>query len=304
MKLFLLYVLLFQSVYAKSPDEIAKEAHIASINTLLIFTGQEGLSSGVYNFSEIGVDMEIYHLPFTYHFQSDTNINYFLVGNVGYSRVYITDEIDIPSTSPLNYENHLRTYTGGIGGGVRYKFKADLSVSGGFEFIYSKSGASVKKPDDDIGDAIEDFFAENYNDNYSYKFFTNIEYRTKINEYKPYVILTYKVYETKSSFTFSDLSSFNSQSSVTTLSLGFETPSLLEFNSQYITLETYLNANYLGGTVKDVVEFDAYSTFGGTLYLYTPKGPWWASRFFLDLSTVNSSGLDGYNVGLGFTVDF
>ena len=299
-----LALLLYTIVYAKSVGEIAEEAHIANINTLLIFTSQEGLNSGLYHFSNVGVDMEVYNLPFTYHLKSETNINYFIVGNLGYSRVFISQNIEIPPSVDLNYDNHLRTYTGGLGGGVRYKFNNDLSVLAGVEFIYSKSGASVKQPDDDFGDAIEDFFNKNYNDNLSYKIFTALEYRTTINEYKPYALLSYKSYETKSTFSFNELSSFKSASSVTTLSLGCETPKILEFDENSLTLEAYYNANYLSGAVKDVVKFGTYSTMGGVAYFNTPSGPWWASRFFLELSTVQSAGLDGYNIGLGFTLDF
>ena len=157
---------------------------------------------------------------------------------------------------------------------------------------------------DSNGDAIEDFFSQNYNDNLSYEFFANIEYRPTINEYKPYAILTYKMYETKSTFTFDSLTKFSSESSVTTLSLGCETPKLFEFDANSITLEGYYNANYLSGTVKDVVGFDTYSSLGGVVYYNTPDKPWWASRFFFEASTVSSSGLEGYNIGVGFTLDF
>jgi len=304
-KIIFLFILFVNSLmFAKTTEELAKEAHIASINTLLIFTSQEGLNSGLYRFTDVGVDMEVYHLPFTYQLESDTDLNYFIVGNVGYSRVFISKNIDIPPNSRLNYDNHLRTYTAGLGGGARYKITSDLSTMLGGELIYSRSGASVKQPDDSAGDAIEDFFNKNYNDNLSYELFANLEYRPNINEYKPYATLTYKIYETKSTFSFDTLASFDSESSVATLSLGCETPKLLEIGANSISLEAYYNANYLGGRVKDVVRFDTYSSLGGVLYYNTPQKPWWASRFFFELSTVSSSGLEGYNVGLGFTLDF
>lgn len=292
------------TLHAKTPEEIAQEAHIASINTLLIFTSQEGLNSGLYHFREVGVDMEVYHLPFSYHFESESDLNYFIVGNVGYSRVFISQNVQIPPDSRLDYDNHLRTYTGGLGGGLRYKFTREFSLEGGVELIYSKSGASVKKPDDDTGDAIEDFFNKNYNDNLSYELFVSAEYRPKLNALKPYVVLGYKSYETKSTFSYNELNSFSSDSNILTLSLGVESEELVAFDEKYLTLEGYYHANYLDGEVAQTVKFDTYSTFGGVAYLYTPKGPWWASRFFFELSSVQSSGLDGYNVGVGFTLDY
>lgn len=184
--------------------------------------------------------MSIYHLPFTYHFKSSEKLNYFLIGNVGYSRTQLADKIQERSSNvTLSCKNHIKTYTAGLGGGARYKVKKDLTVSGGVEFIYSRAGASVSKPDRQPGDVIEDFFNTNYSDNLSYKVFTVAEYRPMINEYKPYITASYKLYETKSNFSFSNITSFSSQSSVGTISLGLETAKLYAYSNNYLTSEIY-----------------------------------------------------------------
>lgn len=292
-------------LHAETAKEIAEKAHLASINALLIFTSQDGLSTGRYNFTNVGVDMEVYKLPFTYHFQSKNSpVDYFLVGNVGYSRVFISELVDIPPNSRLNYDNHLRTYTAGLGGGVRYKATDEIRFSGGVELIYSRSGASVKKSGDKLGDAIEDFFNQDYNDNITYDFFSIAEYRPVINDYKPYAELSYSLYETSSTFSFNEFVTFDTQSSVTALALGVETPELLKRDRNYLTLEVYVHGNYLTGAVVQAVQFDKYRSVGVVAYWYTPDSPWWAERFFFEASAVQSSGLDGYNVGVGFTVDF
>ncbi len=299
------YFVAISGLHAETPKEIAEKAHIASINALLIFTSQDGLSTGRYNFTNVGVDMEVYKLPFRYHFESkEKPVDYFLVGNVGYSRVFLSQQIELPPDSRLNYDNHIRTYTAGLGGGIRYKATDALHFSGGLELIYSRSGASVKQPDDEIGDIIEDFFNQDYNDNITYAFFTMAEYRTVINDYKPYAEISYKLYETSSKFSFDELVTFKTQSTVTALALGVETPELLKSNRNYLTLEGYINGSYLTGAVVQAVQFDTYRTLGVVAYWYTPDGPWWAERFFFEASTVQSSGLDGYNIGIGFTVDF
>jgi len=291
-------------VHAETVEEIAEKAHLANINTLLIFTSQDGLSSGRYNFTNVGVDMEVYKLPFTYHFESEKALNYFLIGNVGYSRVFISQEIDIPPSSRLNYDNHLRTYTAGLGGGVRYKLTEDIHFSGGAQLIYSRSGASVKQPDDEIGDAIEDFFEQDYNDNISYELLAIAEYKPVINNFKPYAAISYRLYETKSTFKFDELLSFDTESSVSRLAVGIETPGLLHYHGNYLTLEGYVNGNYLSGAVEKSVKFNSFSTAGAVVYWYTPGAPQWAGRFFFEASTVQSDGLDGYNIGVGFTADF
>ena len=305
LQILLFSLLAITSSHAETPADIAKNAHLSNINALLIFTSQEGLSSGHYRFTNVGVDMDIYHLPFNYQLPSKENgINYFVVGNVGYSRTFLSEDIDVPPNGRLDYDNHLRTYTAGIGGGIRYEAEKNIYFSSGFELIYSRSGASVRLPDDDIGDAIEDFFKQNYNDNISYKLFADMLYQPIGYTYKPYVKLSFKLYETKSTFDFDDLASFQSHSNITTLTLGAETPRLLNSNGNYLTFEGYINGNYLTGQVKDSTKIDTYGTLGTVAYWYTPGYPAWADRFFLEVSTVGASGLEGYNIGIGFTLNF
>ena len=289
-KIALLLILSSMTLYSvtlKTNDTI-NTINIATVNTLLIFTSQEGLNSGIYHFSNTpeDIDMEIYHLPFVYNFESNTDINFFIVGNVGYSRVYLATYVmpyqDVPI---LDYLNHMQTYTAGIGGGVRYRIDKNLFISGGIEFIYSRAGISVIKPEGDIGDIIEDFFKENYSNNISYKFFTELDYRPIVYKFKPYATLGYKLYETKSSFSLNDLASFHSESSVTTLKLGVESPKLFEYNEKNnLTLEVYIHGHYLTGVVKDIVDINKYRSLGGVAYWNTSASPSWASRFFLELN--------------------
>lgn len=298
-------LLFFTNAYADSVEEIAKKAHLANINALLIFTSQDSLNTGLYHFTNVGVDMRVYNLPFSYNFDSKNSlVDYFIVGNIGYSNVSISKDIDIPPNSNLNYDNHMRTYTAGLGGGVRYKASKEVHISGGLEFIYSRSGASVKKPDDDIGDAIEDFFNQQYNDNLSYKLFALVEYKPKIKNFKPYAKLSYKLYETKSTFTFDELTTFSTESSVTTFLLGAETQELLNYNANYLTLEAYFNVNYLSGAIEKSVKFNSYSTLGAVAYWYIPHTVSLVERLFFEVSTIKADGLKGYNLGIGFSIDY
>jgi hypothetical protein len=88
------------------------------------------------------------------------------------------------------------------------------------------------------------------------------------------------------------------------LSLNLESDKLFEYGQNYLSVEGYIKGHHLSGEVADVVEFSNYYSVGGVLYYNTPKSPWWASRFFLELSSVDGDGLSGYNVGVGFTLDF
>ncbi len=296
---------------ADTPEDIATRAYQANINALMVFTSQEGLSSGYYRFTNIGAEMNVAHLPFIYHlspFSDDEKINFFVVGNVGYSRTSLYEPIDVETdrsnSERLEYDNKLQTYTGGLGFGLRYRTDYGIDILAGLEFIYSRTGITLREPDDDIGDAIVDFFNGKFNNNLTYKLLTQLEYHKQYKGYRPYAKLSHKRYETKAGFNFEELTSFSTQASVTSLGTGVETPALYTHDNMSLTLEGYLYAHYLGGDIVDVVEFKAYSTVGAVAYWYTKNNPDWAERFFLEVSTVNSGGLEGYNLGIGFTVDF
>jgi hypothetical protein len=303
MHLLFLTLLLFADLFAKSAQEIVQENHLAALNSILIFTSQDAITSGTYNYTAIGATMDVYHIPFLYHFDSTHDYNYFILGNVGYSRSYITDGADYNGTL-FTYDSDLRTYTAGIGGGLRYKLTESNSLLGGTEIIYSRSGNTIKTPHDSVNAAFNNLFSSNNNENITYKFFALAEYRPQEYKFKPYFSLGYKLYQTKSSINYDSLRSFTTQSSVTTATIGAETPKLYNFDEKYITLESYLNSNYLGGDIQKSLLFDNYATLGVITYLYTPKTPSFAKRFFLELSTVRSRGLEGYNAGIGFSADF
>jgi len=131
-----------------------------------------------------------------------------------------------------------------------------------------------------------------------------LEYRKKYKGFEPYALLSYKLYETKAYFSFDNLASFSTQASVLTLGLGVETPKLYTCDQMYLTLEGYLYTHYFEGDIVDVVQFDRYHSFGAVAYWYTPKKIKGIERFFLEVSNVNSSGLEGYNIGVGFTIGF
>lgn len=285
---------------------LAKEAHLSSINALLIFTSQDGLNSGLYHFTKIGADMEIYNLPFSYTFDSNgAKLEYFIMGNVGYSRVYLSKdrEVDVPA-GRLDYKNHLRTYTAGFGGGIKYHLYEEFTVSGGVEIIYSRSGVSVKEPGDGIDEAITDFFDEDYNQNMSYKLLVSAEYKPKIKMINPYIKFDYELFDTKSSFDFGEFIDFKTQSMVTTVAIGAESNELYRYNTHYLTLEAYVDINHINGKAAETIKFENYASLGAVAYWYTEDAPSWIERYFIELSSVKADGLNGYNIGVGFTIDF
>lgn len=60
----------------------------------------------------------------------------------------------------------------------------------------------------------------------------------------------------------------------------------------------------MAGIVKDRANVSQYQSLGGLLNWNTPQEPWWASKFYLELNKVYGDDLNGYNIGLGFSLDY
>jgi len=302
------WILIFISIslLAQTPEGSAKKAYLANINTLLVFTSESGLSSGHYRFTKSDFKMQSYSLPFRHHFKPlDSKMNWFANGGVGYSITRLDTQTRVSRSGTdidLRHDNKLQTYTAGLGGGLRYKSEMGVDFSGGMGLIYSRVGTSVK-PEDDIGDAIKDFFDSQYNDNITYKLFISAEYKKEIEGFKPYGKIDLKSYETKADFTFDVLAGFTTQSDVATFSVGSETPSLMKYEENYLSLEGYIKFNYLHGDITDVVRFKKYINMGVLAYWNTPDFPSWARRFYAEVSTVRAEGLEGYNIAMGFSLE-
>ncbi len=304
---FLLLVALCNLLLAQTPQETAQKVYLSNINALLIFTSESGLSSGHYRFTNSEFKMQTYTLPFTRHFETfDDTMNWFINGGFGYSITRLDTQTVQRTASgdiELTHDNKLQTYTAGIGGGLRYRSDLGIDFMGSLGVIYSRVGTSVK-PKDDIGGAIEDFFDDEYNNNISYKIMLSAEYEKKIRQYRLYTKAAFKSYETKADFTLDVLSGFKTQSDVTSVSLGAETPALLRYEQNYLSLESYIRANYLHGDIMDVVGLSRYLNVGAVAYWNTPESPSWARRFYTEVSTVRAEGLEGYNFGIGFSIDY
>lgn len=309
MRLLLLWLVLAAGLAAQdAPEDAAKKAYLANVNALMVFTSKDGLNSGRYEFTRANATMTILHVPFRYHFATfDPRWNFFAVGGAGYSETQMTTDLNVTRTATeqikLTTTNMLQTYTGGLGGGLRYHEDNGLELMGGLELIYSRIGIS-NRDHNRVGDIIEDFFKGQYNDNLSYRFFAYAEYRREVYGFKPYVKLSYELYETKSAISIQELITFTTQSGVTAFAIGGETPAMLSYDRMYLTAEGYLRGSYMGGDIDKVVGFDGFGTLGGVAYWYVPDALKHIKRFFLEVSTIQADGLRGYNIGLGFSLEY
>jgi len=303
-----LFLLLPFLLFAQTAvEKAAEKAYLANINTILIFTSEGGLSSGRYRFTKAGFKMDTYTVPYEHHFKPfNESMNWFFSGNAGYSVTKLDKDsqgFNSVSGLELTKDSKLQTYTAGAGGGFRYRSPWDIDFLVGAELIYSRVGTTLETKGS-VDDAVGGFFNHKYNNNFTYKFRLDAQYVQEFDHYKPYVKLGFKLYETKSDFNFDALSTFSTQSDVTTLDFGVEVPAFLKYKHNYLSLEPYVQLNYLHGEITSVVKFDTYMKTGLTAYWNTPQTPSWIKRFFIDINSIRAEGLEGYNIGIGFNIDY
>ncbi|MDH4944418.1 hypothetical protein [Sulfurimonas sp. C5] len=300
MKLLLAFVLTFWISLILQAD--VQEVGKANINSILIFSSQKGLNSGIYHFKNRGISLEIYHLPIRYDFPSKSAWNYYIKGDLSFSRVSVSQHTLQPYESVIAYGTSIDTYIGGLGGGIRYIFGHGFSASIGGEILYSRS--AVKLGEANVQNTVKNLFGNDFNTNLTYEFEASLNYMDVFNEYKIYADFEYKLYETKTNFSLGELDGFRSESSVMSFSTGFETPSIFDFGTNYLTFEGRVYEYFLNGTVVNTTGVDRYTTMSGTMYLYVPNQYDYIERFFVEVSSAQSESIEGYNIGVGFSMKF
>lgn len=310
--IFLLFILTLTLRADEVLDALAKETYLASINSVIVFTSQDGLSSGIYRFTNTDTEMRMYNLPLQFHFDPlSENSNLFLILDIGYSDTYADREL--PSSSGILYkDNRMQTYVGGIGIGIRYKATNFSSIQFGGEFLYSRVGVTSRVEDGINEDDIKNFFSSDFNDNYSYKLLAEYIYHRTINRHKVYAKVNYKLYQTLSEIRVGDIVegivgdifSLRSQTSVASLMFSYETSPLYVYKEMSFTLEPFVKGNYIWGDLATVAEINAYGTVGLSAYWNTPEKSAYISRYFIEPSISKGYGIEGINLAIGFSLDF
>ena len=163
MRIIFLFFLLLSSMKATTLDEqLTQDAYLATVNAAIVFTSQDGLSSGLYRFTNIDTEMRMYNLPLSYHFDPLTEkTNIFMIFDMAYSETSNDRDVDANGTF-LHLNNSLQTYVGGIGAGVRYRATAHSALLFGAELIYSRVGLTARTEDELDGSAVENFFSDDF----------------------------------------------------------------------------------------------------------------------------------------------
>ena len=313
MRIILLLFLFFSSAKATTLDEqLAQDAYLATVNAAMVFTSQDGLSSGIYRFTKIDKEMRMYNLPLNYHCDPLTEkTNLFILFDLGYSVTSGDQSVEDSNGSLLHLDNQLQTYVVGIGGGLRYLATehSDLLIAG--ELLYSRVGLTVRAEDGLNPSDVTNFFSDDFNQNFSYKLMAEYAYHRNYRGYDIYTRLNYKLYKTLSKLDLSviddiisDITSLSSQTSVSSLIIGFETDPLYRYNDMRLTLEPSLKGNYIWGDLAKVAQISSYATAGLGVYWNTPEKSAYIYRYFIEPSISRGNGLEGLNLSIGFSLDF
>ena len=314
MRIILLFFLLVGLLKATTLDEkLTQDAYLATVNAAIVFTSQDGLSSGVYRFTNIDTEMRMYNLPLSHHFDPLTeNTNIFMVFDMAYSDVRSDHDVEDNNGTLLHLDNRLQTYVGGIGVGLRYRATGHSALLFGGELIYSRVGITARSEAELDGSAVENFFSDDFNDNFSYKLFAEYDYHREHRGYDVYTKLNYKLYKTLSKFDLTelgesiigDITSLRSQTSVASLMIGVESDALYNYRDMSLTLEPYVKGNYIWGDLADVAQISGYATAGLSVYWNTPEKSAYVYRYFIEPSISKGDGLEGLNLSIGFSLDF
>ncbi len=264
------------------------------------------ISSGQYKLtgSKDDVHLKITSFPFLYHFQNQSFYNFFVLGSVGRSvmeqDVSFGDELTSDETS-------FETYIAKIGGGVRARSEWGFEALVGVSVIYSRIYNEYKfqsEISDIYREVFEDEFANKTIDNISYDLFLEFAYRPNFNDWKPYAVLNYNYYDTKSLTDIDNLGKFTTQSSVSALLFGMESAPLFDIDKMPVTFEAYTSGSIVTGDMKTSLDFEGYGEWGLLSHLYMKDNFYPITQAYIGYSEVHGDGINGYNIGFGVSFSF
>ena len=317
LKFFILVMLSIQSIASEFTDALEK-ANLININSLMIFTSDDMLSSGRYKFGDddyINDDIHIINFPYRHHFKPyNEYLNFFVNGSVGYShkdhsvninKIFgITDPADQVPNDHVDYH----TYAIKLGGGIRVTPGWDLEMLFGGAFIYThiKSEYNYNSPESEaiLKPIFDKTFANKSSDNFSYELSMQYGYFPDFEGWKPYILAAFNYYDTKSDFSLDSFSNYTTESSVSKLKTGLRTPALFDAYHIPTSLGGFIEGDALHGDMKNILGFDHYGAVGASLHFGTRYYTDLIEELSVEYSQVEGDGISGYTVGMGFDVAF
>ncbi len=291
--------LLFIQAHADSQNKL-ENVYVKAANTLLFFTSEDIIGSGFYTLGGANQTLKTTFFPLVHHFKNDSNFyNFYINGSVGYSK-YKEKNIDFRGSID---DLAIKTYALKFGGGVRLKFTQDVDMMLGTSYIYSKVDSEYHTPQpldstDSADKALDDVFNSS-NTFHTMEWFASMNYHPAVNEYKPYVHIDMRYFDTNIADPLTAIS--DTTSTISKLKVGVLTPPVISIKGLPLRLEFYASDVFLSGDMREALDTNNFYVLGTTFHLDTTTLNDWVSDVSFDVNIVRGDNVDGFNFGVGLS---
>jgi hypothetical protein len=296
----LLCAIASSSLYADFKSELG-DSYAKGVNALLFFTSEDIISSGHYTFDNWSTTLDTHFIPFTYQFESNSDIyNFYANGSIGFSKY----EEDVDLARGSQDKVNMTTYAIKIGGGMRIDIAKDTDMMIGASYIYSKvkSSYSTSKPLDKTApkDKEIDTILNSNRSHNTYELSSSIGYHpTLSNGYQPYARVGMRYFDTSVDAPYATIS--DTESSIVKIKAGVVTPVVTSIYDLPLKLEFYTSGIFIGGDMSEILNIDNFFVAGTTFHLGSSSIVKWVDEVTFDINVVKGDNFDGFNFGLGLS---
>jgi len=277
------------------------DKHAKESIAITLLTSENIISSGHYTFGDLDMSLDTHFIPFTYQFDSSSNLfNFYATGSAGFSKY--RDENQNLGRGTLD-TSKIFTYAVKAGGGIRVSLSNESDLMFGGAYTYSKSDTDFisskvlnkSKPNDKVIDEI----LNGDEAHHTYELSTSIEYRPTMESYQPYLTADIRYFYTKIDTPYTTLS--KSTSIISKLKAGIFTPMLTQIYDLPFKMEFYTSAVFLSGDIDDSIGNSYFLVAGTTAHLGTRAIVSWVDEVTFDVNIVKGKNMTGLNFGLGLS---
>ena len=241
----------------------------STAHRLLLFGGEEAVRSGYYALANGQQKLGDVFFTFGYNFNSESRLNTYLYGNVGYGAAKYT----LGGTSPWMKMLGLK-----LGGGLRYAIseETDLRIGGAYQSAHFVAGTPTG--------------------GHGYEAQASLSYHPWLGEWNPYLRANLRYAGTSVDFQGANSST---HSVIGKIRAGIFTPVFAHPFGQALRIEVYGTALTLHGDMPRLLGTRYLWNIGTTAYLQSPVLQDWINDLTLGVKMIRGEKFKGLSVGVG-----
>ncbi|MEA2028527.1 MAG: hypothetical protein U9N49_06080 [Campylobacterota bacterium] len=280
--------LLASSIYAQNGEQ----NFVNDASKTILMGSQKSFESGAHDL-KANENMKTLFVNFRYNFDSSSDINFYLGGAAGLSKL----ENDKPFLGELGDRVVIDALNVELSGGVRYKISNESYISAGGGVTYSQLN-----PKFEITSALalsnQTLIDTLYNsggklDAYTYQANIKYDYETNIKGYEPYATAFLGYY-----YTDIDGIEETSSSTLAHIKAGIYSPELIKLYNLPFKVELYAQESFIMGDLEENMDTSNFSTIGMALHLYTNTIVPLVDNVYFDVNYVTGDNIEGLHLGL------